>query len=514
MQQTLVQSSNYRWWVFWTIALGTFLTVVDVLSVGVALPRIESHFNTDLATVQWVVVGYVLVISVLLLPMGRLGDMVGRKQVYIAGLTIFALATGVAIASANLPMLVITRAIQGAGSAMIQGNAMAMLISVFPSQERGKVLGSHLAVVGAGAVVGPISGGLLVSAFGWRSVFVFDVLAGALAAAAAAIILDRKRFSQQAQPGQTPVDPPLPEGHTGRFDWPGAVLSGVALLLFLLVIGNGYRLEWSSAPILLGIAGFLALLAAFIWWELRCDSPMLELRLFKRSRVALGIAAAWLSFAGSSATFFMMPFFFQNVQGYSPRQSGLFMVPGAICIALTGYLSGRLLDRFGGRLLSLIGAAVIATGLILLGTILEANSPLALVIPLIILVPLGQGLFGTPNNTSILSAVESSRYGVVSALTQLARNTGSLTSISFATAIVGATMASQGFEASLRVVSTESGPAVSAAFMSGLRLSFLVMGGLLLIGFVLSSFKGQGLKEEGTGAGIAGPQGTEHRPVS
>ena len=131
MQQTLVQSSNYRWWVFWTIALGTFLTVVDVLSVGVALPRIESHFNTDLATVQWVVVGYVLVISVLLLPMGRLGDMVGRKPVYIAGLTIFALATGVAMASANLPMLVITRAIQGAGSAMIQGNAMAMLISVF-----------------------------------------------------------------------------------------------------------------------------------------------------------------------------------------------------------------------------------------------------------------------------------------------------------------------------------------------------------------------------------------------
>lgn len=189
MLKNLTQSSSYKWWVFGTIAIGTFMSVVDHGSVLVALPEIEGHFGTDLPTVQWIVLGYALAISVLLLPMGRLGDMVGRKQVYIGGFAIFVLAAALAGASPNLHLLIGAKVIQGVGSAMIQGNGMATIISVFSGEERGKALGYHLSVVGTGAIAGPALGGLLVSALGWRSVFFVNVPIGLVTIAVSAIIL-------------------------------------------------------------------------------------------------------------------------------------------------------------------------------------------------------------------------------------------------------------------------------------------------------------------------------------
>ena len=298
MRQAITQSANYKWWVFGTIAIGSFLSVIDHGSVLVALPTIASHFGANLPTVQWVVLGSTLTISVLLLPMGRLGDIIGRKRMYIAGFIIFALAAALAGVSVNLPMLILAKVLQGSGSAMIQGNAMAMIVSAFPARERGKALGSHLSVVGIGAITGPALGGLLVSAFGWRSVFLFNSLVGLVTITAAVIILDRARFSQETQPGQSL-----------KFDWPGAALCGGALLLFLLVMSNGYRVGWLSAPIIAGFLACVVLLAAFIWWELRAPSPMLEPRLFKRRLVAFGVAAGWVSFLGSSSVLFMMPFY-------------------------------------------------------------------------------------------------------------------------------------------------------------------------------------------------------------
>lgn len=495
MRQAIVQSANYKWWVFGTIAIGTFLSVIDHGSVMVALPSIESHFGTDLPTVQWVVLGYTLTISVLLLPMGRLGDIIGRKPVYITGFTVFALAAALAGASINLPMLITAKVLQGAGSAMIQGNAMAMIISTFPGRERGKALGTHLSVVGIGAIAGPALGGLLVSTFGWRSVFLVNVLVGLLTIAAAVVILDQHRLSQETQEGQRP-----------KFDWLGAALSGAALLVFLLVMSNGYRVGWASVPIVVGLLAFVVLLVVFIWWELRTPSPMLELRLFKRRLVAFGVSAGWVAFLGGSSVYFMMPFYLQRVLGYSPRESGLIVIPGALCLIIVGSLSGRLSDRFGWRRFNLGGLTLAAIALFILSTRLTEHSSLALVIPTLMLLSCGTGLFNTPNNSSILSAVERSRYGVVSSLTQLMRNTANVTSVSLATTIVVTTMASQGFEPSLGTVSAEGGTAVARAFVSGLHRAFLILGSLLLVGIVLSYFKGERVKE------IAAPVST--MPVS
>ena len=270
MLSRLRTSPSYKWMVFATIAIGTFVSVVDSVSVLIALPDIAAHFHADLPTVQWVVVGNALAISVLILPMGRLGDLVGRKWVYIGGLVIFVAGAALAGVAANLHWVITAKVFQGAGSAMIQGNGMATVIAAFSGSERGKALGTHMSVVGSGAVAGPAVGGLLVAAFGWRSVFFVNVPIGI------ATILVSWYVLQQARPNS---DDRNRAG--GGFDWLGASLSGLTLLGFLLVVGNGHRLGWDSPALLLGAAATLAALGTFIWWELRVASPMLDLRLFK-----------------------------------------------------------------------------------------------------------------------------------------------------------------------------------------------------------------------------------------
>ena len=471
MFQAIKQSPNYKWWAFTAIAIGSFISVVDTGSMLVALPDIESHFNTNLATVQWVVVGYALAISVLLLPMGRLGDMVGRKNVYLIGFVIFVLAAALAGASRwiNLPTLIVAKVLQGVGSAMLQGNAMTILITVFPAHERGKILGSHLSVVGGGAIAGPALGGFLVSFWGWEWVFLINVPVGIVAMALTLLLLQGDR------------------GVRGTFDWLGAVLSAAALLVILLVVGNGDRAGWTSPVILAGALGFASLLAAFIWWELRVSSPMLDLRLFKRKLVALGVAAGWISFLGSSASRFMMPFYLQRVLLYSPKEVGLIMIPAAVCMVVVGPVSGRLSDRFGWRNLTVGGLLLGAAAWLVLATSLSQETSLGLIIAMLMLQSTGTALFNTPNNSSILSAVERSNYGVVSALTQLMRNSANVTSIAVATTVVVITMGARGVEPSLDAVS----PMVADAFMAGLRWSFWLMAGILLAGAVISVIRGE-----------------------
>ena len=480
MLHSITQSANYKWWVFGSIAIGTFLSVVDHGSVSVALPDIESHFDSNLATVQWVVVGYALAISVFLLPMGRLGDIIGRKPVYIGGFAIFVLFSALAGLSTNLPTLVGAKVLQGAGSAMIQGTGMATIISAFPASERGKALGYHISIVGVGAIAGPALGGLLTSTLGWRWVFFINVPIGLISIAASLLILGRGRSAPETQGGPRPA-----------FDWLGAALSGGVLLLLLLVVSNGHRIGWTQAPIVLGTVGFLVLLAAFIWWELRAPWPMLELRLFKRKLVSMGVAAGWLAFLVGGPVRFLMPFYLQKVLGYSPGEVGAVLIPGAICVTILGPISGRLSDRFGWRRLTTGGLIMTTIPVFVLAITLTEHTALILIISMLVIQSAGFGLFSSPNNSSVFSAVEQSRYGVVSAVTQLVRNTANVTGIALATTVVVVTMGSRGVEPSLDAVS----PQVASAFIAGLHRAFMLLGALLVVGVAIAFLRGERVKE-------------------
>ena len=478
----LTQSPNYKWWVFCTVATGTFMSVMGHGSVLIALPKIAEHFNASLTTVVWIAIGEALTISALLLPMGRLSDIVGRKQVYVAGYTVFLLASAAAGFSFTLSMLLMARVAQGFGEAMLQSNGQAMVLSVFPGSERGKALGSQFSVVGTGSIVGMVAGGFLVSALGWRWIFLINLPVGMFAITAAMLILDKSRFVQDRQGGRRP-----------RFDWLGSALSAAALVTVLLALTFGNRAGWGSGPILGAIVGFVALLGTFIWWELRTPSPMLDLRLFQRRLVALGVTAGWLSFLGSSGVRFLMSLYLQSVLGHSAWKAGLITLPSAIAMTIMGTVSGRLSDRYGWLKFNVGGLALASLALFVLGTGLGDNTSMVLIVPLLVLQSVGSGMFGSPNNSSILSAVERSRYGIVSALTSLTRNSANIASTAIATAIVVATMGSLGAEPSLDAVS-----GAPDAFIVGVKRAFLVGGLMLVVGMVISILKGD--RPKGTAA--------------
>ena len=394
----------------------------------------------------------------------------------------------VAGTATNITVLILGKVLQGGGLAMTQSTSTAMIVSVFPSSERGKAMGSHVSVVGAGSVAGPALGGLLVSTLGWQWVFFINIPAGILAMAVALFVLDRGRLAQEGQEGQRP-----------RFDWLGAALSAGALITFLMVVTSGPSSGWISAPMVTAMLAFAALLGTFIWWELRIPAPMLDLRLFKRWMFSQAVSVGFISFFGGSAVRFLMPFYLQKVLGFSPGKVGLILIPVAICIIVIGPMSGRLSDRYGWRKFKVGGLLLSAGGLFLLSRLTE-TSHWELAMAGMMLQASGMGMFNSPNYSSILGSVEQWRYGVVSALIHLVRNSANVTSIAVAIAIVTAVMASMGHPPSLEAVSDagEGGAEILSAFTSGLRVAYLAMGSLLLLGVAVALLRDSQTREAPT----------------
>ncbi len=475
---------SYGYWAFAALAIGLFTSVADHGSVSVALPTISEHFGADLPTTQWVVIGYTLTISALLLPMGRLADIAGRKRVYLLGFLIFVVSGVAAGLSPNISVMIVARLAQGVGAAMTQGTSMAMIVASFPSQERGRALGLQMSIVGLGGVGGPAVGGLLVGELGWEWAFFGTAIMGVVAILAALVVVDPARSGAAA------------DRSGARFDWAGAGLSAGALIVFLMAMTWAPRLGYGNPVIAGSFAVFAAFLAVFIVHELRSSSPMMDVRLFKRRLFSLGVIASFLNFLGSNSSRFLMPFYLQAVLGLNPTQVGLVIVPGAVCMMIVGPISGRLSDRFGWRWFTVGGMLLAISGLLILAT-LQPDSSIALAMAGMIMQTAGVGVFNAPNNSSILSAVEPSKYGVISGFLNLVRNSGSLCSIAVATAIVTATMGSMGFEPSLAAVSAEGGEGLLAAFTSGLRIAFVAMAGVMAVGLIASAMKGGGYEYSG-----------------
>ena len=466
---------HYKWYAFTAMAVGIFASVVDHGSVGVALPTIATYFHTDIPSVQWLVIGFAMTIIALLLPMGRLADLIGTKRVYLMGSTVVIVGSIIAGTSSDLGVLIFARIVQGTGAAMTQGTGMAIIIGAFPPNERGKAIGLIMTMVGTGAVAGPALGGVLVDAFGWRSVFFATVpMVTTSILLSLAVLTNSDQVRSVRGPGRA------------GFDWLGAFLSSSALLALLLGITNAHRTGWNSPPILGAAVGFAVLLALFVWWELRIAGPMLNLRLFRRRNFFLGVSANYLMFIGSSAVLFMTPFYLQNVLGYSPSVAGLCVVPGATCMAILGPLSGRFSDRYGWRKFTVAGLILSTTGIAILSQA-TAESSLWHVVPALMLTSSGMGTFYSPNSSSILSAVERENHGVISGLVNLIRNAGNVVSVAVATAIVTATMGSLGYEPSLDAVRHATASGVGAAFTTGMRYAFFTMMGSLLSALVLSA---------------------------
>ncbi|MBM3958718.1 MAG: MFS transporter [SAR202 cluster bacterium] len=462
---------NYKWKAFVAVAAGLFITVLDFGMVGVALPTIARDFKLTLFGASWVSLASALTISAVLLPFGRVADLAGRRSTYAAGLAVFGGGAILAAFSPSIAMLVLARIVMAVGSALVMANGMAIVTLVFPPTERGKGLGLITTMVGVGAVTGPILGGGLVDSLGWRAVFWLMAAGGVGSAVLAYWILIESRISS----------PGIKRGT--RYDWAGALLSAIALSLLILVMTTGGKIGWLSPLSIAGLAITVVAAFGFVRWELKVASPMFDLRAFNNPQFSWANATRFCGFLGGSATWFLMPFYLQEVLGYQPRTMGWIMFPGALFMAVTGTFSGRLSDRFGVRPFTVTGLSLTALAGLVFAS-LDTATPLWIVMPALAINGIGMGLWMAPNMSASIAAVPPSSYGVVTAFLNLVRNTATVVGIAIATAVVSGIIASRGYVSDLSQIGTDPTGGMAAAFVVGSRVAYLALVAFSFIGLV------------------------------
>ncbi len=449
------------------VAAATLLATIDGSIVNVAFPTLVTELGTSFNVIQWVALAYLLTIATLTMGMGRLGDVVGKKKLFVAGIVIFTLASALCGLVPDVGWLIGFRVLQAVGSVLILALGAAILVEAFPASERGKALGWIGTTVSMGIVSGPVIGGLLISSFSWRAIFFVNIPVGVVGAFLAL------RFVPNTKPesGQ-------------RFDILGAVLMSIALFSLSLGLTLGQEAGFTSPAILACFALSLLTVIAFIVVELRVESPMLQLRLFRSPMLTVSVVSGFLAFSCLSATFFLLPFYLEGVLDFDVGAVGLLMGAAPLMMGLVSPIAGTLSDRLGVRRLTLIGLMIIAVvyyGFTTIGIDTTATHYLMLAIPL----GIGLGLFQSPNNSAIMGSVPPEYMGIGGSLLTITRLLGQITGI----AVLGSVWAASVAAAAGGSLPPEGVSAADAsAQVSGLHTTFVVAGVIITAAVLVAAW--------------------------
>jgi EmrB/QacA subfamily drug resistance transporter len=401
-------------------SLGVLLAATNTSTLDVALPVVARHFHASASAASWALLTYMLLNTVLILVFGRLADIVGRRRLYLAGLgtlTVASLACGFA---PNILTLDALRGVQAIGAAAVITNTTAQLTDAFPSDLLATALGLNVAVAATSQVIGPVIGGAMATAWGWRAVFWFNVPIGVVGLVWARLTLRRK----------------LQDRSPERFDVVGAVLSLAWLGGLVIGLSEGGALGWTSAPVVVGLALFAVSLPAFVWTQMRRREPLLDLRLFSdRARSAAYVAAFLMSMA-RFALVLLAALYLQAARGLDPFAAGIRVIPVAAAMAVTSPVVGRLVPRFTARVLSTVGLAITGAGLLGLAVRLTPRLGDVELGLWLALIGVGTGVFMTPNTSSIMSTVDAARRGIANGVRSTAQNSGYVVSVALSLGIV------------------------------------------------------------------------------
>jgi len=420
-------SSHKKWWVLASVACGTFMATLDSSIVNIALPTLTKDLAADLYQIKWVVIIYLLVITCLLLPFGRLSDQAGRKRMFQFGYLVFVIGSGLCGFSGSLVSLVLCRALQGVGASMLMVNGPAIITATFSVAERGAALGTLAMVVSAGLISGPSIGGYLITELGWRSIFWVNIPIGI---AGIGLVY---RF----------VRKDLIRCEPAPFDWGGALLQMV-LMISLIILFDPPRIAFSGGDpmeIPRWIIGLVTLFfgVIFIKVESVVKAPVFDLSLLQNRTFWSANLASFLMFVSFSAVSVLMPFFLEEVMGLLPNHAGLYMTAIPFMIFVIAPVSGRLSDQFGSQELSFAGALVGGVALLAMAGIfgrgIHAHVDPRWVIGALCCIGLATGLFQSPNNNAIMSAVPPAKLGVASAFLATVRNLGFVIGTGMATGL-------------------------------------------------------------------------------
>jgi EmrB/QacA subfamily drug resistance transporter len=456
--------SHTKWYVMASVGMGIFLSTIDGSIVNVALPSMVKALNTDFAKVEWVVLAYLLTLAVVILSMGRLGDMLGKKPVYTIGFMIFTLGSALCGLSSTIYALIIFRVLQALGASMLMALGTAILTETFPTSERGMALGIAGALVSVGIVTGPTLGGLILEILSWHWIFFVNLPIGIVG------ILMVLRFVPNIQA----------EGKE-HFDFLGAGTLFMALISLLLALSIGQYSGFTDLRVLVLFATAAIFLPLFVIVENRVTYPMIDMQLFRNRLFSVNLVTASLSFICIAGTTILIPFFLEGVMRYNPAKVGLLMAVVPVCMGVMAPIAGSLSDRFGTRPMTVVGLALMVLGFVAISGISMQDS---LLIYLLRFIPLGFGLgiFNAPNNSAIMGSVPRHRLGIASGLIAITRILGQITGI----AVLGAVWAAR--VAVYTGTSTKVDPSSAApeAQVAGLHNTMWLAVALTLVAFGLA----------------------------
>jgi EmrB/QacA subfamily drug resistance transporter len=445
---------------------GAFMTPFDGSVVTLALPAIGSDLGGDVVSLGWVATAYVLGLTICVIPFGRLADIRGRREVYAAGVALFTLASAMCGLSPSLNFLIANRFIQGVAAAMMAGNSMALLSSVFPANERGKALGINTATVYVGLALGPSLGGFLVESLGWRSVFYVNVPFGMVVVLLAVFKIQGEKLVGRAE----------------KLDPIGIVAYSLALSMILLglMLGEGHAAHLSK---ILMVAGFIAL-GLFVFFETRVASPLLDVRLFTNKPFAFSTLTALLNYSAVFGVSFIMSLYLQLIPGFGAKEAGLILLVQPVMMAIFSPLGGWLSDRVEPGIVSSAGMAIVSASIFTLALLDAAAEWWDICVRLMVL-GTGYAFFSSPNINATMSAVDRRQFGVAAALLSTMRFTGQAISLAIATSVLSAQLGSV-------VMSGSSEAQVPVEpFMRGMRIALTILSGICAAGIFTSLVRGK-----------------------
>ncbi|MBK9609537.1 MAG: MFS transporter [Betaproteobacteria bacterium] len=435
------------------------LSALGTSSANVGLPTLAQAFDASFQEVQWVVLAYLLAITTLIVSAGRLGDIAGRRRLLLAGIALFTAASVLCGAAPTLCLLIVARALQGVGAAIMMALTMAFVAETVPKEKTGSAMGLLGTMSAIGTALGPSLGGMLISWLGWRAIFLVNLPLGILT-----FVLALRHL---------PVDRTEPRTDRAGFDHVGTLLLALTLAAYALAvtIGRGSFGVLNVALLLAAVVG----VGLFVLAERKTASPLIRLAMFRDRVLSTGLATSALVSTVIMATMVVGPFYLSHALGLDAALVGLVLSVGPLVVALTAVPAGRIADRFGARRMTAVGLIGMAAGALLL-SLLPATLGIPGYIAPIVVVTAGYALFQTANNTAVMTDISPDQRGVISGMLNLSRNLGLVTGAS----VMGAVFA---FAAAAADTTTAHPDAVAA----GMRITFLVAAALLIAALALHS---------------------------
>ena len=479
---TVTRPARNRWWSLSVASIATLIVTADTGQLSIALPLIITEFGADLTLASWIALVYALITASLYLPCGRMSDLLGVGNLFLAGFILYALSSIAAGLSQSAVQLVVFRALQAAGSALIMANNFALVTALFPPEERGRAMGIAGGAISAiGYTMGPVIGGLLTHGFGWRSNFFVSAALAVGGFAAARILLPPESFQPSVAKG----------AKKEPFDLIGALSFGCCISLILFGLAAAQKGGWQSPLAIVSLIAGFALLFFFIHWERRARAPLLDLALFRIPAFTLGNVARWISFITMSVSILLMPFYLQFALGLDPLRAGFLVAPTPLAMALLAPVTGWMSERFAAERLCAAGMAVSGSAFVLM-SFLSAGSAYGEIIVCLGLIGIGMGLFQTPNNNLLMTSVPRHRLGVGSAFLSIVRSLGYSIGAALATTIVGAQLAATGnssLQSFAKQLGTDGSDIGLAAFMRGFHFACLTAAVLCFLGALISAVR-------------------------